>query len=106
MDSPLPPNPRRQAAGRENRKKRGPLTEAGREQLRAAALRLKPWTQATGPRTEAGKKKSAANGRYRQHNALSTREVRAEMADVRQLIQEMRKLRESAEPAGPAAGTN
>jgi len=89
------PSPRRQAAGRANRKKRGPLTEAGRQRLRAAALRTKPWARATGPRTPEGKARSAANGRWRQEEPVSTREVRAEMAAVRQLIQQMRELRQS-----------
>lgn len=89
------PNPRRQAAGRKNRKKRGPLTESGRERLREAALRIQPWTRTTGPRTPEGKARSAANGRCRQQGPLSTREVHAEMADVRRLIREMRELRRS-----------
>ena len=42
------PNPRRVAAERVNRSKRGPLTKEGR---RAAALPVPPWRQATDPRT-------------------------------------------------------
>jgi hypothetical protein len=67
---------------------------AVRERLRAAALRLQPWKWATGPRTVAGKQKASANGRCRQHGPLSTRAVRAEMADVLWLIQQMRELRQ------------
>ena len=44
-------NPRRVAAGRANRQKRGPLTEAGRQRLRAAALMHKAWEYSTGPTT-------------------------------------------------------
>ncbi len=98
------PNPRRQAAGRENRKKRGPLTEAGRERLRAAALRTMPWLRGTGPKTAAGKARSAANGRCRQRGPLSTRELRAEMADVRRLIEQMADLRRSCVTIPPRGG--
>ena len=42
-------------ARRRNWAKRGPLTEAGRERLRCAALRDKPWLRSTGPRTAHGK---------------------------------------------------
>src|SRR5258705_294308 len=45
MDAPgqSQPNPRRQAAGRRNRRLRGPLTDAGLGRLRAAALVTQPW---------------------------------------------------------------
>jgi hypothetical protein len=88
-------NPRRQAAGRENRRKRGALSVAGKERLRAAIAETRPWVRATGPKTAAGKARSAANGKRRQRGPLSTRELRAEMADVRRLIQQMRALRQS-----------
>ena len=80
------PNPRRVAAGRANRLKRGPLTEAGRERLRAAALRRRPWEQATGPRTAAGKAQAAGNGKRRQAGPRSVREVRADLREARALI--------------------
>jgi hypothetical protein len=88
------PNPRRVAAGRANRR-RGPLTEAGRERLRAAALRDKPWLRATGPRTARGKAQAARNGKRRQRGPRSVREVRAELAAVRALIRAMGELRRS-----------
>jgi hypothetical protein len=59
------PNPRRVAAGRQNRAKRKGLTPAGRERLRQAALRSRPWQFVTGPRTAAGTARSAQNGRSR-----------------------------------------
>ena len=90
-------NPRRRAAGKRNRAKRGPLTEEGRARLRAAALRAKPWRSATGPRTPAGKARAAANGKVRQRGPLSYREARAEIAKLRQLIGVMRALCESVE---------
>ena len=48
-------NPKRIIAGRANRRRRGPLTEAGRQRLREAALLHKPWKHATGPRIAAGR---------------------------------------------------
>lgn len=69
-------NPRRVAAGRLNRAKRGPLTESGRERLRAAALAKRPWEHSTGPRTDVGKIKSSSNGKLRQMGEFSRRELR------------------------------
>ena len=80
------PNPRRVAAGRANRLKRGPLTEAGRERLREVALCNKPWEHSTGPRTPEGKQQAVRNGKRRQLGPRSAREVRAELAAVRALI--------------------
>jgi hypothetical protein len=84
------PNPRRVAAGRANRQKRGPLTEAGRERLRAAALLHRPWLHSTGPRTAAGKAQATRNGKRRQAGPLSVREARAELARLRALIRSIR----------------
>ena len=91
--SDRPPNPRRVAAGRANRLKRGPLTEAGRERLRVAALSNKPWEHSTGPRTPEGKAQAVRNGKRRQLGPRSVREVRADLAAVRALIREMNSLR-------------
>lgn len=79
---PHDPNPKRVAAGRLNRAKRGPLTGEGRERLRVAALISKPWLCATGPRTVEGKAASAANGRYAQVAGPSIRESRREVAEL------------------------
>jgi len=84
-------NPRRVAAGKANRQKRGPLTEAGRERLRAAAFEHKPWRYATGPRTPAGKAQSVQNGKQRQRGVLSVREQRAVLTETRALIRAMRE---------------
>jgi len=98
------PNPRRVAAGRANRRRRGPLTETGRERLRAAALRDKPWLHATGPRTARGKAQAARNGKRRQRGPRSVREVRADLGEVRSLIRAMGELRRSLESvAGPTS---
>jgi len=68
---------------------RGPLTAKGRERLRQSAMKNRPWTFSTGPKTPQGKARAAANGRGKQRGDTSIRQVRAELADVRSLIQEM-----------------
>jgi hypothetical protein len=90
---PEVPNPRRVAAGRANRLLRGPLTEAGRQRLREAARRVRPWENATGPRTPVGKRRAAENGRTRQRGEKSVRQLRAELADVAALVRLSRELR-------------
>ena len=90
------PNPRRVEAGKENRKKRGPLTQEGRVRLREAALRDQPWIRSTGPRTMAGKAQAARNGKKRQQGSKSVREIRAEIGDVRALINDAVQRRKLA----------
>lgn len=58
-------NPKRVEAGRANRALRGPVGLQTRERLSRAAIRTQPWLHSTGPRTQAGKQKSALNGRKR-----------------------------------------
>jgi hypothetical protein len=91
--APKAPNPKRVAAGKRNRSRRGPLTEAGRQRLRDAALAGQPWRQASGPRTPAGKARAAANGRWRQRGQRSVREIRAELAELNTWLRELRALR-------------
>lgn len=79
VDRQRRPNPKRVAAGRQNRLKRKRLSDAARAKLRDAALIHRPWEKSTGPRTEAGKARSAANGRVRQIDELSVRQARAEI---------------------------
>ena len=55
------PTQRQIEAYRRNWAKHGPITPAGRERLRQAALRDRPWEHSTGPRTPAGKAKSREN---------------------------------------------
>ena len=86
-------NPRRVAAGRCNWAKRGPLTEAGRERLRLAALESRPWQFSTGPKTPTGKAKSAANGRLRQKGPISIRQLRKEMVDLKRLLLDLQETR-------------
>ena len=66
---------------------------AGWQRLREAALATRPWTRTTGPKTPAGKIRSAANGKRRQIWPLSVRELRAMAADVSALANEMAALR-------------
>jgi hypothetical protein len=88
-----PPNPRRVAAGKENRKRRGPLTPEGRLRLGDAARRHRPWDHATGPRSPAGKIQAAKNGKLRRLGPRSVREVRAEMAELLLLLKVMEEVR-------------
>jgi hypothetical protein len=97
---PSRPNPRRIAAGRRNRLLRGPLTVEGRERLRQAALRNKPWLYSTGPRSDEGKFRSANNGRYAQKSDRSQREIQAGVADVWRMIREMAGCRRIVKSEG------
>ena len=86
-------NPRRVEAGRRNWSLRGPLTPQGRERLRQAALANRPWEKSTGPRTLEGKARSAANGRKRQKEKTSIRELAPELATIQQWIDELAACR-------------
>jgi hypothetical protein len=89
-------NPKRVAAGKRNRKKRGPLTKEGLSRLREAALENRPWERSTGPTTAKGKAKSAANGRTKQSGPKSLRQIRREvLAEVS--LDELAALRHSLE---------
>ena len=91
------PNPRRVAAGRRNRLKWKGLTDAGHERLRQAALRIKPWTRSTGPKTPEGKARTARNGCWRQRNDLSERAICAAVAEVNDIIDRLVACRRAAE---------
>jgi hypothetical protein len=95
------PNPRRVEAGRRNRSKRRGLTPEGRERLRRAALAHRPWEHATGPRTAAGKARSAANGKVRQKGPTSVRGRRSALRAVRLLCRAMASLREGLAAVAP-----
>ena len=83
-------DPKRVLVGRLNRMKRKGLTPQGREKLRQTALLHQPWRYSTGPRTPAGKARVALNGKVRQLGIRSVREIKADLADVRSLLREMR----------------
>jgi hypothetical protein len=58
-----------------------------------AARQNQPWLNSTGPKTAAGKARSAANGKLRQTGALSVREVRALTAEAYGQVDALLELR-------------
>jgi hypothetical protein len=94
--NPPGPNPRRVTAGKGNRTRRQGLTPEGREKLRQAALRNQPWRHSSGPRTAEGKAKAAKNGTARQVGPVSVRQLRAELAGLRDLARRMSECRQHA----------
>ena len=84
-------NPKRVLAGRSNRMKRGPLSLETMHRMRDAINRKKPWQLSTGPRTPAGKAIVARNGKVRQINPRSIREIRADISGIMCLIEANRK---------------
>jgi hypothetical protein len=91
-------------AGDSNGAGRGGLTPEGRERLRQAARRHRPWRYATGPRTAEGKAKVALNGKARQLGPVSVRELRAQLAELRVLARDMRVARGLAQPTRSTHG--
>lgn len=91
-ESPTP-NPKRVEAGRRNRLLRKRLTPEGRERLRQTALRHRPFRFATGPRTPEGKARAAANNKRQQKGPKSLREIHRELADVGDLVRQLREGR-------------
>jgi hypothetical protein len=90
------PNPRRVAAGRLNVAKRKGFTPEGLERVRLAARRFKPWRFSTGPKTQKGKAKAALNGKKRQLDPFSVRELTREIRGLRSVLGEMETARELA----------
>ena len=84
-------NPKRVQAGRVNRMKRGPLPLESMHRMRDAINRKKPWQLSTGPRTPAGKAIVARNGKVRQINPRSIREIRADTCEIMCLIEANRE---------------
>ena len=88
-------NPKRVQAGRINRMKRGPLPLESMYRMRVAVNKNKPWKRSTGPRTLEGKAIVARNGKVRQMNPRSIREIRADICGIMCLIEANRKSWES-----------
>lgn len=71
------------------------LTPEGRRKLRETALKHQPWTRSTGPKTPAGKARSALNGLKRQKvTGPSVRQLRREMAGAGSVMNQLAELRE------------
>jgi hypothetical protein len=87
------PNPGSVAAALCNRATRKGLTPEGRERLRQAALKNRPWRFSTGPRTPEGKAQMVLNGKKRQLGPRSVREVRADLAGLRAMLKDMQTTR-------------
>ena len=84
-------NPKRVLAGRINRMKRGPLPLESMHRMRDAINKNKPWQRSTGPRTPEGKAIVARNGRVRQMNQRSIREIRADICGIMCMIEANKK---------------
>ena len=76
-------------ANRRNWKRRKGLTPEGRTRLRKAALKNRPWQNATGPRTEEGKTRSSFNSW--KHGQRSAQAV-AQRKDFNSVLRELRDL--------------
>ena len=76
-------NPLLVAAGRMNGRLRRPWTDRDRQVQRENALRQEPWQFTTGPKTEEGRRQSAANGRKHRAKPGSRRSVRALLKQMR-----------------------
>ena len=83
-------DPRCVAAGKRNQQKRGPWTAEQRERVRQAIYKTRPWEKSTGPRTQAGKTRSAANGPN--HRRKRKKKLSA-VADANTLVAQMAALR-------------
>ena len=93
-------------ANRRNWAKRGPLTPAGRERLRQAALRNKPWKHSTGPRMPEGKARSRANalgagGRARTLEPYACLNALRPRKDLYELIELLRRASEATGAQDP-----
>ena len=88
------PDPRRSEINRLNRQKSRGMSPEGRARVRAATLLHRPWEYSTGPRTEAGKARSALNGMRGREDA-SMRQLKADLDGVFNLIHVLAATRRS-----------
>jgi hypothetical protein len=77
-----------------DRPRRREISPERLERLRAAALARRPWERSTGPRTPEGKRRSARNSSLGRVGPSVSR-LRAELADVFNLIARMTATRRS-----------
>lgn len=82
---------------RKPKPRRNRVSPEGRRKLSETALKHRPWTRSTGPRTAEGKAKSAANGLRRQKvPGPSVRQLRRELAEANAMMAQMAEMRKSA----------
>jgi hypothetical protein len=96
---PAVTNPQQVTSQKRNRHNHKPRSTAVRERSRQLALATRPWERSTGPKTAAGKAQAALNGKTRQKGEKSSREKRAEVAEIGQLLKSMGALRTSIQAA-------
>jgi hypothetical protein len=101
-----PPDPRKVEAGKRARARWRGFTPEGLERLRQGAIDRRLWEHSTGPRTPAGKARSSANSQVQRKGPISAREMWADMAAIRALIQEIRDTRDqiAGTRPGPVPG--
>lgn len=95
-------NPRRVAATKIARQKRGPLNQKARAKLRKLAYGRRLWEHTTGPRTPEGKARSAQNGLLSCKGGVSIRGLNRELSGVVVQLQSSRDLRAAISKAMPA----
>lgn len=93
------PNPKRVAAGRLNRAKRGPLSESGRQRLSDAARRTRPWEHARGPKSVEGKVIVARNLPAKKENQAPAPTFEDACQRVLEQLKRFRKIEMT--PSGP-----
>lgn len=88
---PKAKNHRRVEAGKRNRALRRGITDTGRQKLRDAIGRHKPWLKTCGPKTPQGKAQAAKNGL--RGKTTSMRQIDRELKFLQSLVDGMRKSR-------------
>ncbi len=93
-------SPRRVEAGRQNGALRRPWSADDRQHQRERCRVNQPWKASTGPRTQAGKARAAANGQRNKPNPESVRQLQLQMADTYSFLGMMASLRKQVTTAG------